>query len=318
MTLRFDTELPLHVDDEAFNPNSPNPPLPETTRITEMTLPLMRYEIISVSSRLMSQLKLSTVSKHDQNFAQEIDEVTNACKTKLELQYLKYCDLTVPFHWFASIIARMMLAKMWINLHHYFKTYRGGKLTEQEKTRLFEVSVEILESSLLLEKEESMTQWKWAFQNCLPWQALALVLFQICEQTQQNDKMDHAWILVQNGFNEWIYGTDKKTGPLWVRMNKLMEKARKARALLSSRTAGANAIHDPDDYKHTHLNNDYNIINDQYHAGNRDGKEQSGHTWSFGGDNLLCNSEYDDFSNIDWDALMFLQNYSGEQMGDSH
>ena len=135
-----------------------------------MSLSLIRFEIISVLWDLKSQPKPSGAPSHGQNpsFAEEIDWVTEACRNKLESQYLKYCDMNVPFHWFTSTVARVMTANMWINVRHRFKMDRGGELTEQCKKRLFPISPEIVESCLLLEREKATAQWKWAIQNYIP------------------------------------------------------------------------------------------------------------------------------------------------------
>lgn len=232
---RFDTKLPMNIDDGDLLPDSQDPPTPKSA-ITEMSLSLMRYEITSVLAQLMSQIEPLTSYRLNQNssFADDIDKVMNTCREKLEANYLKHCDRSVPSHWFMSTVARMMLAKMWINIHHRFKTERGSELTEQSKARIFELSMEIVESCLLLDQCESTAQWRWAFRNYIPWQALAFILFQICEQTQNNEKMDNAWDLVESAFKAWVYESkDRGRDSLWRRMGKLKYKAQRARARLA-------------------------------------------------------------------------------------
>jgi hypothetical protein len=123
----------------------------------------------------------------------------------------------------------MMVAKIWINVHHRFKVGAGNLLTQKCRDRLFSTSIEIVESCLLLEREESTRKWKWAFRNFVPWQALAFILSELCVR-EQDEMMDRAWKTVQSAFDEWAdIGTSKCHDLLWIRMRKLFEKARKIR-----------------------------------------------------------------------------------------
>lgn len=233
----FDTKLPLNINDSDLIPGSTTPPTPKS-EITEMSTSLMRCEIVNALTPMMSQLKsLQAKGQRKGSFAEDIDEVTNACRERIQALYLKHCDMAIPFHWFLSTASRVILAKAWISIYHRFKIEAEGKLTEQAKTRILQVSVEIVDSCLLLERANEIIQWKWILRNYVPWQAMAFILLHICEYVTENNRMDLEWDLVHNAFNEWVYG-DKLHSCLWRRLKLLKEKVEKVRESRISKPEG--------------------------------------------------------------------------------
>ncbi|KAE9379893.1 hypothetical protein N431DRAFT_476947 [Stipitochalara longipes BDJ] len=225
----FDTQVPLNVNDEDLIPGSIEAPLARVG-ITEMSVLLLRYEIIAT----ISQLTLEPSNRQDRvTTVQQIDRITDECRTKLEEQILKHCNMEIPWHWLIATVAHMMLARMWVSVHHRFKivglTGPRGVLTQQCRDRLFSTSIEIVESCLLLQRNESIKQWEWYLRNFIPWQAMAFILSELCIRDHDQES-DRAWTSVQGAFDEW---TDVTRNPrhdlLWSRMQKLFEKVRSLR-----------------------------------------------------------------------------------------
>lgn len=230
----FDTRLPSNIDDEALVPGCLDLPLLRTG-VTEMSLSLMRYEIISVIWQLRSQSKACGIAydaEHSHSIVQEIDRITDDCRKKLETQIFQYCDMDVPFHWLITTVARMMLAKTWVNVHHRFQLAGvGNDYKEHGRDRLFSMSLTIVETCLLLEREQSIQQWKWAFRNYVPWQALTFILSELCVR-KKGDTTDRAWKAVEGAFLEWAdVAAEKGHDILWLRMKKLLAKAQRANGL---------------------------------------------------------------------------------------
>jgi hypothetical protein len=229
----FDTKLPLNVDDNALIPGAVITPTPQIG-ITEMSLSLIRYEISGVVCRLRSPPSPS-VEEQDLELStstiQKIDKITDECRMRLDFHFLRHCNMNIPFHWLIATVTRMMVAKMWINVHHRFKVGagNGNLMTQNCRDRLLSTSIEIVESCLLLEREESTRKWKWAFRNFVPWQALAFILSELCVRAQ-DETVDRAWKTVQSAFDEWAaIGRNKRHDLLWVRMRKLFGKAQRMR-----------------------------------------------------------------------------------------
>ena len=320
---QFDTKFPLNINDDDLIPGSVEQATPRVG-ITEMSLSLIRYEIINVLWHLRSNPKFPDNLhglEHVPSTVQQIDGVTEACKRRLESRYLRYCDMNTPFHWFISTVARMMIAKMWINVHHRFKLDSGAELTQKCKDRLFPISIEIVEFCLLLERERSTTQWKWAFRNYVPWQALTFILSQICEETRV-EMLDRAWVVVQNAFEEWAdVAANRGQDLLWLRMKQLLAKAQRTR---ESRSVGA---FDAQGYEQREHWDSVDVVphtvQETFNLDEKDTErnlatatginnvavgtgidlsmaEQENHEWSRTDENLLSYFDDDSFNNIDW------------------
>jgi len=225
----FDTKVPLNVNDDDLVPGSVEAPIARIG-ITEMSLLLIRYEIIATISQLTPQpsneeVQITTV--------QQIDRITDECRAKLEDRFLRHCNMEIPWHWLIATVARMMLARMWMSVHHRFKivglTGPGGVFTQQCRDRLFPTSIEIVESCLLLERNESTKQWEWCFSNFIPWQAMAFILSELCVR-DRDEESDRAWAAVQGAFDKWAdVARNSRHDFLWSRMQKLFEKVRRLR-----------------------------------------------------------------------------------------
>jgi hypothetical protein len=234
----FDTKLPLNIEDRLLNPHSAEIAV-ESTKFTEMTVSLVRYEIITLLRCLRSQ-SYATGGVTYTPSSEEIDKKTEECKRRLQEKYLRYCDPKIPLHLFTITVARMMVARMWINVHHPLQLgHAAGSTSGPIRECIFRVSLEIVRAWLCLDTERTIRQWRWAFQNYIPWQALAFILSELCIQTQ-GTMVDNAWTTAREAFNSWTKNTTDKThNLLWIRMKKLMAMAEKARASAVSQATSA-------------------------------------------------------------------------------
>jgi hypothetical protein len=134
----------------------------------------------------------------------------------------------------------MMIARMWINVHHPLQLgHAAGSISGPIRERIFKVSLEIVRAWLCLDTERAIRQWRWAFQNYVPWQALAFILSELCIETQ-GTMVDNAWTTAREAFNNWTKNsTDNTHNLLWIRMKKLMAMAEKARASAVSQATSA-------------------------------------------------------------------------------
>lgn len=240
---KFDTKFPLNIDDEALDSTSVEPPAVET-KFTETTLSLARYEIVSELRRLRSKFYIPGNLLDGESYPslREIDRATDDLKGRLEEKYLKHCNAKLPFHWFMIVVARMMVARMWICVHHPVQLgVARGSLPDRIKDRLFIVSLDIVEAWLLLQSETKFRKWRWAFQNYVPWQALAFILLELCIRTG-SDANNHAWAIAGRAFEEWTKLTaDKKRDFLWLRMRKLMAITERSRAAVSAKASAGSS-----------------------------------------------------------------------------
>jgi hypothetical protein len=156
------------------------------------------------------------------------------CRNKIEERYLKFCDPSKPFHWFVAIVARMMIVRVWANVYHPLQLgNNGATMPEGARDRTFVVSLEILESWLVLVTDQRIRHWKFAFQSYSPWQALAFVLLELCTRAR-SEMIIRAWTTATTCFEEWAKTVaDKKHDLVWNRMRRLLEMAQRSRAAIA-------------------------------------------------------------------------------------
>lgn len=228
----FDTKFPLNINDEDINPTMKEAP-EEHEGATEMTFDLIRYSVSTTVRRLSyappgqgpCQTKNIGLSlEHKEHMIDELHQY-------IEKKYLRHLDTTIPLHWVAATVARLIMAKMWLIVHHPFsRIVRGAGLSQDVKDRLFLTSVEVIEFSRLLETEKTTLKWGWLFRTYVQWHALAFVLSQLCVRTV-GPAVDKAWMVIEGVFDDWG-GTvsSNQRGMLWKPLRKLMAKARAERS----------------------------------------------------------------------------------------
>ena len=228
----FDTKFPLNINDEDIDPSMKETPK-EREGATQMTFDLIRYSMGTTVRRLTyapageGRCKTMSASQGIEDKERMIDNLHQY----LERKYLQHCDMNVPLHWVAATVARLILAKMWLVVHHPFSRLDAGAgLPQETKDRLFRTSLEVIEFSRLLETEKTTLRWGWLFRTYVQWHALAFVLSQLCTRTIGSD-VDKAWMVIEGVFENWGGNvTSNQRGMLWKPLRKLMAKARLERS----------------------------------------------------------------------------------------
>ena len=228
--------MPINVNDDDLDPNMAS--LPESkTGCTQMTFGLIRFEISNTLRRLQyvppgprrcnkffSEL---SVEKKEQ-WVRELHE-------RLENQYLKDTDMTIPLYWVVATVSRLIMSKLWLIIYHPFQRLDGGSSLPQEvRDKLFSTSLENCEYSILLETEEKTKRWGWLFRTYTQWHAIAFMLSELTVRTT-GPEVDRAWKII-----DYMVGrrwsdegrsdlhANKLKSHLWKPLKKLMDRARKA------------------------------------------------------------------------------------------
>lgn len=226
----YDTRLPLNINDEDISPDSKE--LPED-RIgcTELTFCLIRCEVTLAVRRLHYLPPNSTCRGTSESVSiEEREDLIEALNKRLEARYLKYCDMSVPIFWVCATIARLIVAKTWLVVHHPMtRRDHGAGLPQDTRDRLFLTSVEVIEFSHLLETNENTSKWGWLFRTYIQWHAVAFILSELCVR-MKCPGVDRAWRAVESVYDGWAIRTKDRKGMLWRPMKKLMIRARKFQA----------------------------------------------------------------------------------------
>ena len=231
-THMFDTKIPLNVNDVDITPDMQKPPM-ERVGFTEMTFDLIRYTVAR-TYRLISQAAPGSgpCRVAVQNVTlEEKERAIQELRQELETKYLKYCDMKIPLNWVTATVTRLVMAKMWLIIHHPFQREDAGAgLAQDIKDRLFLTSIEAIQYTRLLETEKATSKWGWLFRTYVQWHAVAYVLSELCVR-KQGQEVEAAWQVIEGAFEEWggLVASNKK-GMLWKPIRKLMAKARAVRA----------------------------------------------------------------------------------------
>lgn len=235
----FDTKFPLNINDEDISPTMKEPPV-EHEGATEMTFDLIRYSV-STTVRRLSYAPPGPGPCRTRNAGLSLEDKEHMIEDLhqyLEKKYLRHCDTAIPLRWVAATVARLIMAKMWLIVHHPFsRSDRGAGLPQETKDRLFITSIEVIEFSRLLETEKTTIKWGWLFRTYVQWHALAFVLSQLCIRTK-GPEVDKAWRIIESVFEDWGGAVSaNQRGMLWKPLRKLMAKARAERSKALEKTA---------------------------------------------------------------------------------
>jgi hypothetical protein len=229
----YDTQIPLNLNDDDIYPGMKEYPK-ERVGATEMTFCLIRYEIGVFSRRFTFNAPGGQVPFQGQQLSLDDKErLIDECHRKLEEKYLQHCDMNMPIYWVTATVARLILAKMWLMVHHpraYSVTDGGSPLPQEIRDRVFITSIEVIEFAHLLEKNENTAKWGWLFRTYMQWQSVAFVLSEICIRPPGLE-VERAWRAIESVYDTRMVVSSKyQRGMLWKPLRHLMAKARARRA----------------------------------------------------------------------------------------
>ncbi|KAH8700425.1 fungal-specific transcription factor domain-containing protein [Talaromyces proteolyticus] len=218
--MMYDTRLPLNINDDDISPDSKTSP-PEKVECTDMTFALIRCEVTLAYRRLTYippglQSVPSTV--------EERESLIEKLHQRLNDRYIKHCDMQIPLQWACATIARLIVAKLWLIVHHPLSKPEGRCLSNEARNKILLTSIEVIEFSRLLETNENTTKWSWLFSSYTQWHAVAFVLAELCVRPLCPG-VDRAWMAVNSVFKDWERQPTTKKGLLWRPLSRLMKKA---------------------------------------------------------------------------------------------
>lgn len=227
----FDTKFPLNINDVDISASTSVTPT-EHEDATEMTFDLIRYSV-STTVRRLSYAPPGPGPcrvKSNQATLEDKEHVIENLHQYIEQKYLRHLDTTNPLHWVAATVSRLIMAKMWLVVHHPLqRSDAGAGLPQETRDRLFRTSIEVVEFSRLLETERATLKWGWLFRTYVQWHALAFALSQLCMRTE-GPQVDKAWVVIDGVFDDWGGAVSShQRGMMWKPLRKLMARARQAR-----------------------------------------------------------------------------------------
>ncbi|KAF9247554.1 transcriptional regulator family: Fungal Specific TF [Penicillium roqueforti] len=197
----YDTLLPLNLNDDDLSPDMEEPPK-EREGFTDVTFCLIRYR----AGRM-------------------IQIISDRC----EQRYIKHCDMNIPLQWCTATVGRLILAKLWLIVHHPMTRKERGNVSQATRESLFLTAIEVLEFGHLLETDLKTAKWGWLFRTNMQWHGIAFVLSEVCVRPIC-PITDRAWSAVSSIYTEWAMQATHKKGMLWRPLAALMKRAAATRS----------------------------------------------------------------------------------------
>lgn len=226
----YDTKLPLNVNDDDLFPDMKTPPS-EHVGCTDMTFCLIRFEIITALRQVNgSSPNVRFHLDNPQLSPGHCGKMIQAINNRIEERYIQYCDMNNPLHWVCATVARVILAKLWLIVHHPMaRRNLELNLTHASRESLFITSIEFIEYAHLMESNASTAKWGWMSQTNTPWHAIAFALSELCVRPA-SPLTDRAWQAVSTVYKELDLNSKQKKGMLWRPLSGLMKRAAAFRA----------------------------------------------------------------------------------------
>ncbi|KAL4902521.1 hypothetical protein BDW74DRAFT_157961 [Aspergillus multicolor] len=219
----FDTKPPTNIDCNDLAPNMPSLPPPHQGH-TDITLCVIQCEIMPV----LHWFGKYVGHKSQQTSSSEREELLSHLANRLETEYLCNLDLDIPIQWLTAVIVRLTLSKAW--LVHRISTSKAqqGPDTAAANDEIFTMAIEIVKFAMLLESNETTTQWAWLAGTYKQRHVVALILSELCER-QITPETDYAWGVVTQLYDQWLRDGTPSNAMLQEPLKRLIERAARSR-----------------------------------------------------------------------------------------
>lgn len=190
----FDTNIPANINDTDLNPNM-SEQLLEHKYQTEMIFCLITYEI----GRFVKEGGYQKIFGAPSSVIK--DQIINDLETRLEENYLKYCDRLIPLHFLCLAVARSITMNIRLMAHHprHWKA-SGATMPPEERDMLFNLSLQMIENDTKLHTMTSLKPYLWHVNIHFQLDAFIYILSEIRRQPP-GGLFDRAWDGVQQVYN---------------------------------------------------------------------------------------------------------------------
>jgi hypothetical protein len=192
------TKLPSNVNDSSLFPDMREPPV-EHPGVTEMLFVLQKYEI----AQFVHHTKRACgPTDHKDGMIDSFEEM-------LENKYLKYCDAQVPMHHISMLMAKIGMCRLRIGPRHpHLLSVKGNDLSDEEKEKLFILSLTMLENHHQMMCAKNLVRFLWHIYTNFPFPAHVYILCALRYRTT-GGLADRAWQQMSDNFDR-RYKSDMK------------------------------------------------------------------------------------------------------------
>lgn len=238
--LRFDTQIPTHINDTDIDENTTEMPKPRKGPC-DMTISCVRLDIAKLGRRMQGSgaddapLPPPVKMKMVDDFADTLVE-----------RYYHPNENSPPIFRYSYKTACLITARMKLMMK-----MRKKDLSQEERDSLFQIAIEIMEHFEDLRHDAQAKKWSWLLKTTVTrsshdflrhllifikvqWHAVAFALAEMCVR-EPSPQVERAWSVVEKQKEEWVAPADSSSIPIYQSVKKLLAKAEKHRRATSHR-----------------------------------------------------------------------------------
>jgi len=177
----FDTKMPTSINDVDICPETKEMPRAREGR-SDTAVALGRYEVLLMSRRFIGELPVKAIQA---NLAEK-ERVLMEAYERVEQRFInRFVDQNDPLWFLASMIARIIVSKMCLNLYQATvfagndSGVSGVPAQDTIRDRVFIAAIEVVEIGNRLLSDERCRRFRWLFATYTNWHAIAFNLIEL-------------------------------------------------------------------------------------------------------------------------------------------
>jgi hypothetical protein len=195
-----DVQLPTNINDSDLFPAMRSPPTPHTGA-TEMMFFRIRCHVADFLKRFTNGNttfdglwnKLTTVAASPESKDQAIDDL----EALFDAEYLRYCDVSIPWHAMCFQLGKAIVAMMRFLAHS--SGYYSAPMSQSQKDALFRLALQVISSQNEAYDRPEMRGFKWHVDLQFQWKAFIFIVSELRYRTT-GEEVERAWREVEKAY----------------------------------------------------------------------------------------------------------------------
>jgi hypothetical protein len=182
----FNTQLPLHVNDEDLVPGDSRE-VQSRDEYTDFTISMVIHEVFDIERRL--NYVLAGEPNSSQENTEEPWDMRRSwgllCQQRIQDKYLRHCNTTVPIQRYTMMLADAMFAPMKLWIYRPLQKPRyASTMARIPHSWILHASLEVVEKINTVLLDPSARPFRWLITIWFSWHALAVMIAELCVQTE--------------------------------------------------------------------------------------------------------------------------------------
>lgn len=214
----FTTPLPSNINDDEWDEFSIEIK-PHATGLTDSSFGLLTYAATATTQRL----NVSEISASGDTWQQRLEIAQHFC-ADVQDRFLKYCDMSIPFHRLIYGVSRSVSTAMILRAVRPMQRHISSVPPRVDSPYVLQIAVDSLRESERVYDNSNEDKWRWMV--WVPWHPLAVALAGLCS-IRSTELAETAWPIVERALRKHSQDVaDTRNGMLWRPIEKLYRKAK--------------------------------------------------------------------------------------------